>query len=91
MGEFTLEELTKRYEEAKKNFEHFNKLLEEKKEEERKAKEVKLAKEKDARKAEVDLAFDKWVELRKAYEKDYGSYALTRNYINEFPWALFWN
>lgn len=58
-------------------------------EEKKKVEELKAAK--DARKKEVDEAFDKWTELRKAYEKDYGNYSITRNYVNEFPWNLFWN
>lgn len=56
-------------------------------EEKKKAEELKAAK--DARKKEVDDAFDKWVELRNAYQNDYGSYELTRKYDDKFPfWFL---
>ena len=82
--EFTIEELEKQYKEL-------GEMLTLKKQEEAEKKQAKLAAEKDARKAEVDLAFDHWVELYKAYKKDYGSYTLTRNNIDEFPWAWFWN
>jgi hypothetical protein len=56
-------------------------------EDEKKRKELNLKKE--MRKQEVDYAFEKYIELSTAYEKDYGPYLLTR--INEFPWNLFWN
>ena len=56
-------------------------------EEKRKAEELKAVK--DARKKEVDDAFDKWVELRNAYQNDYGNYDLTRKYDDKFPfWFL---
>lgn len=58
-------------------------------EEQKKAEELKVVKE--ARRKEVDDAFDKYIELHKAYEKDYGVYIISRNFINGFPWGLFWN
>ena len=61
--EFTIDELEKQYKEL-------GEILTLKKKEEAEKKQIKLAKEKDARKAEVDFAFDHWVELYKAYKKD---------------------
>lgn len=83
----TTEELTRQYEEAKKVLNDINAQLEERKREEQE--ELRL--QEKMRRKEVDDAFDKYIELLKAYEKDYGTYILSRNLIDEFPWNMFWN
>ena len=49
--------------------------LEKQEEEERKATELKKKEEQAARKAEVDAAFEKFIQLKEAYLKDYDAYA----------------
>lgn len=51
-------------------------------EEAKKAAELKKKEEKAARKAEVDAAFDKAMQLREAYLKDYDTYIYTYNNVS---------
>lgn len=88
--ELTIEELTKAYEEAKNNVDTLREKLAKAKQEEENRKRAELALTQQARKKEMDDAFAKYVELSKAYEKDYGPYVID-TYVNEFPWHLFWN
>lgn len=89
--EYTIEELQKQCEEAKKNFEHFNKLIEEKKREEEELREAQLTLEKETRKKEVDDAIAKCKELVKAYMHDYGIYAFKSTDDDAFFSSKFWN
>ena len=73
--EYTIEELQKQCEEAKKNFENLNNLIEEKKKEERELREAKLAAEKEARKKEVDDALRAYKTLLRKYMNDYEVYS----------------
>ena len=86
-----IEELKKQCLEAEKNFKILHEQLAQMMKEEEETKQAKLRAEKEARRKEVDDAFNKYIELHKAYEKDYGHYIISRNFINEFPWNLFWN
>lgn len=65
----TLEEINKQIEEleSKKNAI----ILEEK---------AKLEEEKNARKKEVEDAYDKYIELRRKYINDYGTFTMSRHY-----------
>lgn len=89
--EYTIEELQIQCEEAKKNFENLQKLIEEKEREEEELREAKLALEKDARKAEVDQAIVKCKTLIKAYMHDYGVYSFTSSGDDEIFNSRFWN
>lgn len=88
---FTIAELEKQCEKARQAYERLNEQLQTQKKEEEEKRKAQLAAEKEARKKEVDDAFDKYVKLSKAFEKDYGYYALSKTYVNEFPWSMFWN
>lgn len=65
-----------------------------KEEEERKAAELKKAAEYDARKKEVDAAFDHAYELREKFLKDYDSYSYNKTVSNArdlyFPFSWLW-
>ena len=67
---------------------------EKKAEEEKKAAEFKKAAEYEARKAEVDAAFDNAYELRDKLVKDYGSYSYSKTVSNAgglyFPFSWLW-
>ena len=90
--EYTIEELTQQCEEAKKNFERLNRLIEEKKKEEKELREAQLALEKDARKKEVDDALTAYKTLLKKYMNDYGVYLYTSNDdIFDMFGSKFWN
>lgn len=58
------------------------KCLSDRAEAERKRKEEELRKTKENRKKELDMAWDHYNELLKAYIKDYGSYSAVREYSN---------
>jgi chromosome segregation ATPase len=90
-NDYTIEELQKKCEEAKKNFECLNGLLEEKKKEEKELREAQLAEEADARKKEVDDALEKYKTLLRAYMRDYGSYAYVSNDNHNIFDSKFWN
>jgi hypothetical protein len=76
--EFTIEELEKAYEEHKLETDALKKKIEEMKQEEEERKKAQLALEQETRKKEVDAAFDKYIELKNAYVKDYGRYTFTK-------------
>ena len=69
---------------------------EKKEEEERKAAELKKEIEYADRKAEVDIAYEKYIELRNKFVKDYDSYEyrVVRNTIGKperyLPFSLMW-
>lgn len=67
---YTLEELEEKYEECMKQGELILKQIEVKKSEQ----EKELAKIKDARKKEIDIAIESVKELLEAWVKDYGTY-----------------
>lgn len=77
-------------EEMKAKYQELGEEIAQKEKAEAEIREVKFMAEKVARRKEVDEAFAKYVELHKAYEQDYGTY-VSKAYINEFPWHLFWN
>lgn len=89
--EYTIEELTQQCEEAKKNFERLNKLIEEKKREEKELREAQLALEKYTRKKEVDDAIAKCKALVKAYMHDYGIYSFSSTDGDSIFSSKFWN
>ena len=68
------EELSKQYEEAKKNLEILGAQLKQAQQEEEDRKKAQLALEKEARRKEVDEAYEKYRTLLDAYVKDYQVY-----------------
>lgn len=80
-----VEELSKQYEEAKKNFESIGAQLQLAKKEEEDRRNAQLALEKENRKKEVDEAFQNYNNLLKAYINDYGSYGTTL-YADDYNW-----
>lgn len=83
--DFTIEELEKQCEDAKKKYETLNEQLKKAQQEEKEKREAQLALEKETRKAEVDGAFDNYTKLLKAYIKDYGPYKITTT-TDDFDW-----
>lgn len=75
--EFTIEELRKQCDKAKRNFNVLNEQLRKAEQEEEERRKAQLALEKDARKKEVDEAYNKYRKLVNEYVKDYGNYLIT--------------
>lgn len=75
----TTEELAKQVEEAKEVFDRLNEQLQRQQKEEEEKKQAKLALEKDARKKEVDEAWENYRTLLRAYIEDYGYFSITTN------------
>ena len=73
--DFTLEELRKMYENALKESSSIGEMLKQKEKEEEERKRAQLALEKEARKKEVDEAFENYNKLLKEYVEDYGAYS----------------
>lgn len=84
-----VEELTKQYEEAKKNFENLGVELRLAQKEEEERRKAQLALEKETRKKEVDDALENCRTLVNAYIKDYGSYR-TITTSHNFPFNTWW-
>jgi chromosome segregation ATPase len=72
--DFTIEDMRRQCEEAKKNFETLNEQLKKAEQEEEERKRAQLALEQEARKKEVDDAIENVKDLVAAYVEDYGSY-----------------
>ena len=90
--EYTIEELEAQYKLADERRNSLKQQIEQKKREEKELREAKLAKEKDARKKEVDEALKKYKMLLKAYMNDYGAYSYTSNdNIYDMFSSKFWN
>ena len=85
-----VEELTKQYEDAKKNFEKTKEKLEQAMKEEEAKKNAMFALQKESRKREVDDAFEHYLKLRNEYIEDYGSYK-TGNIDNSIFISPFWH
>jgi uncharacterized protein with HEPN domain len=84
------------YETVSKRMNCEQECLKKQAEEEKKAEELKKEIEYAARKAEVDMAYEKYIELRNKFAKDYGSYEY-RTVSNTFgkserylPFSLMW-
>ena len=73
--DFSVEELKKQCEEAKKNFETLNEQLNKAIQKEEEEKKTQLALEKEARKKEVEEAIEHTENLIRAYTKDYGTFS----------------
>lgn len=90
--EYTIEELEVQYKLADEKRNALKQQIEQKKKEEEELRETKLAIEKDARKKEVDEAFEKYKMLLKAYMNDYGVYSYTSDDdIFDMFSSKFWN
>ena len=90
-NEMTIEELEKEYEQLNKQRDNVSKILNERKKAEEEKKKAELAAVKEARYKEIQDAEKKFIELKTAYIKDYGSYSAMRSYnTNELPdiWKL---
>ena len=85
----TIDELKEEYNKVAKHFKELEELIQQKDREETEKKRRELTLKKENRQKEVDDAFEKYVELSRAYERDYGSYILTRNSFNDFLNLLF--
>ena len=85
--DFTIEELRKMYEDSLKESDTLGEMLKKKEQEEADRKKAQLALEKEARKKEVDEAFENYNKLLKAYIEDYGSYSTTTD-MDWFPKSL---
>lgn len=81
--EKTLEQLFEELQEANKAYELAKKLDEQKKKEEEERKKAELAAVKEKRYQEVTDAEKKYIELRNAYLKDYGTYSNAKTYDGE--------
>lgn len=86
--DLTTEELKKLYEDALEKSNTLGEMLKQKEKEEKEAREAQLALEKEARKEEVDDAFNNYKKLLSAYIKDYGSFTVT-NHNDDFFKSLF--
>jgi hypothetical protein len=75
--EMTIEELEAQYDEMNEQRKRLAAKIKMKKREEEERKVAQLALDKEKRKEEVDKACEKFLELRKAYMRDYGSYNYT--------------
>lgn len=84
----SVEELKRQCEEAKKNFETLYEELKKAEQEEKEKREAKLALEKEARKAEVDKAYETYRKLVNDYVNDYGSYSTVTG-TDDFVAGLF--
>jgi predicted nucleic acid-binding Zn-ribbon protein len=72
---FNIEELEKQYLETEMHLEDIREQLNKAKKKEEEMKQEKLRVEKEARKKELDEAFEKWDKLRKEFIRDYGCYS----------------
>lgn len=81
--EKTLEQLLEDLQQAQKAYEIAKQLDEQKKKEEAERKKAELAAVKEKRYQEVTDAEKKYIELKNAYIKDYGSYSNTKTYDGE--------
>lgn len=90
-NELTIEELRREYEEAKNQANALGEQLKKAQQEEKDRKRAELARTQKARRKEIDDVWAKYIELSKAYERDYGVYILPKKYIDDFPWHLLWN
>ena len=93
-NEYTIEELEAQYRLAEEHMSDLGLKIEEKKREERELKNSQLAKEKNARKNEIDEAFNKYKTPIKSYIDDYGVYSYTTttddSFVDLFS-SKFWN
>ena len=87
---YTIEELTKAYEEAKRNFNTLHQQLEEMKREEADKKRIALEREKEKRMAEIDEAVAHLKNLYNAYIEDYGYIEMTTKTDGYDWWPSFW-
>lgn len=90
--EYTIEELEAQYKLADEKLNTLKQQIEQKKKEEEELRVAKLAIEKDARKKEVDEAFEKYKTLLRAYIADYGIYSFTNDEDSfDLFSSKFWN
>lgn len=89
--EYTLAELEEQYKKLEADQKALRVQIEHKKKEEKRLRQQKLAKDKDARKKEVDDAIMNCKTLIKAYMDDYGLYSFTSSNDNEIFNSKFWN
>ena len=90
--EYTIEELEAQYKLAEEKRNALKQQIEQKKKEEEELREAQLAKEKDARKKEVDEALEKYKTLLRAYMRDYGAYSyISDDNIFDMFNSKFWN
>ena len=89
--EYTIEELEAQYKLADEKANALKEQIEQKKKEEKELREAQLALEKDARKKEVDDAFETYKTLLRVYMRDYGVYSYTYPEDLNFFSSKFWN
>jgi DNA repair exonuclease SbcCD ATPase subunit len=93
--EMTIEELEEKYAKITEECQNIEKILRQKKQEEKDRRIAQLALEKERRKKEVDEALDNYRTLAGAYIHDYGSYSTittssNSNHLldNLWPWWI---
>lgn len=86
--DFTIEELTKAYEEAKNNFNTLGEQLKKAQQEEEDRKRAELARTKETRKKEIEEVVQRLETLLKAWFADYGYFTFEQrnNHSNIFPY-----
>lgn len=89
--EYTLEELEAQYQQIEASQRALKVQIEQKQKEEERLKQLKLAKDKDIRKKEVDDAIAKCKTLIKQYMDDYGIYSFTSTNDDNIFNSRFWN
>lgn len=89
--EYTLAELEAQYEKTEASQRALKVQIEQKYREEERLKHLKLAKDKDARKKEVDDAIVNCKKLIKKYIDDYGGYSFNSTNDNDIFNSKFWN
>lgn len=89
-----IEELEEQYLEAEMNLDAIKEKLDKAKKEEEEARQERLRATKEARKKELDEAFEKWDKLRKEFIRDYGYYSTSTSEsfkdINSIIEKLWW-
>ena len=89
--EYTLAELEAQYEKNEASQRALKVQIEQKYREEERLRQQKLAKDKDARKKEVDDAIANCKKLIKKYMDDYGIYSFNSTNDNDIFNSKFWN
>ena len=83
-NEMTIEELEKEYEKLNKQRDNLSKILNERKNAEEEKRRAELAAVKKEREAEIEMTTEALASLLMAYNKDYGTYFITRKNTPSF-------
>ena len=89
--ELTIKELEEQYKKMTEQCNALNEQINQKKKDEEARKQAQLSFEKDARRKEVEEAYDRLNTLVNNYIKDYGSLSFTKNNKNEHEHPYLWH